>query len=100
MVRAHGWFRITHGHGHAAGFWPWLLRLPRASEAAETRLSVTPDANGERWRRTFGDRYLDTRQYQAGEGVFLSGVRDLYAALEPPYGSWPWKSEPALAPRR
>ena len=23
-------------------------------------------------------------------GVFLSGVRDLYAALELPYGSWPW----------
>jgi hypothetical protein len=24
-------------------------------------------------------------------GVFLSGVRDLYAALELPYGSWPWR---------
>ena len=23
-------------------------------------------------------------------GVFLSGVRDLYAALELPYGNWPW----------
>jgi hypothetical protein len=23
-------------------------------------------------------------------GVFLSGVRDLYAALELPHGSWPW----------
>lgn len=26
-------------------------------------------------------------------GVFLSGVRDLYAALELPYGSWPWTRE-------
>ena len=26
-------------------------------------------------------------------GVFLSGVRDLYAALELPYGSWPWTTE-------
>jgi hypothetical protein len=25
-------------------------------------------------------------------GVMLSGVRDLYAALELPYGSWPWKA--------
>ena len=25
-------------------------------------------------------------------GVFFSGVRDLYAALELPYGSWPWKT--------
>jgi hypothetical protein len=26
-------------------------------------------------------------------GVFISGVRDLYAAFELPYGSWPWKTE-------
>jgi len=25
-----------------------------------------------------------------GAGVFLSGVRDLYAALGLPYGAWPW----------
>jgi hypothetical protein len=25
-------------------------------------------------------------------GVFLSGVRDLYAALGLPYGNWPWKN--------
>jgi hypothetical protein len=24
-------------------------------------------------------------------GVFVSGVRDLYAALEMPYGGWPWR---------
>jgi hypothetical protein len=29
-------------------------------------------------------------------GVFLSGVRDLYAALELPYGSWPWTAETPL----
>jgi hypothetical protein len=28
-------------------------------------------------------------------GVLLSGLRDLYAALELPYGSWPWKTETA-----
>jgi hypothetical protein len=28
-------------------------------------------------------------------GVFLSGVRDLYAALGLPGGSWPWTPEPA-----
>ena len=33
-------------------------------------------------------------------GVFVSGVRDLYAALELPGGSWPWKPEmPAVAKR-
>ena len=30
-------------------------------------------------------------------GVFLSGLRDLYAALELPYGSWPWKTRMAAA---
>jgi hypothetical protein len=33
-------------------------------------------------------------------GVSLSGLRDLYAALELPYGSWPWKTEAASAARR
>jgi hypothetical protein len=26
-------------------------------------------------------------------GVFLSGVRDLYAALGLPHGGWPWSAE-------
>jgi hypothetical protein len=25
-------------------------------------------------------------------GVFLSGLRDLYAALELPHGNWPWRN--------
>ena len=33
-------------------------------------------------------------------GVFLSGLRDLYAALELPYGSWPWKTEMAATFKR
>jgi hypothetical protein len=32
-------------------------------------------------------------------GVMLSGVRDLYAALELPYGSWPWKADPVSVSR-
>lgn len=28
-------------------------------------------------------------------GVFLSGVRDLYAALGMPHGAWPWGREAA-----
>ena len=33
-------------------------------------------------------------------GVLLSGLRDLYAAIELPNGSWPWTSEAAAAMRR
>jgi len=32
--------------------------------------------------------------------VFMSGLRDLYEALELPYGSWPWKTEMAGAFKR
>jgi hypothetical protein len=34
--------------------------------------------------------------YVMAVGVFLSGVRDLYAALELPHGSWPWKRAPTV----
>ena len=35
-------------------------------------------------------------------GVTVSGLRDLYAALELPHGHWPWKPQPQIAtvPRR
>jgi hypothetical protein len=33
-------------------------------------------------------------------GVFVSGVRDLYAAFELPYGNWPWKTRAAAAVRQ
>lgn len=29
-------------------------------------------------------------------GVFLSGLRDLYAAFGLPHGSWPWSDQAAL----
>ena len=67
-LRARGRLRIAHGRGPAARWLARLLRLPRASEAAEARLVVTRDAGGEQWRRTFGDRRLDTRQYGADNG--------------------------------
>jgi len=66
-VRARGRLRIAHGRGPLARVIAGLLRLPRASDAAETRLVVTSRADGEDWHRTFDDRCLDTRQYQADE---------------------------------
>jgi hypothetical protein len=33
-------------------------------------------------------------------GVFVSGLRDLYAALELPHGSWPWKTGMAATAKR
>ena len=46
-----------------------------------------------------GSRYYSaTVRGMAMLGVFLSGARDLYAALELPGGSWPWSSLPYSAP--
>jgi hypothetical protein len=67
-LRARGRLRIAHGRSHAARWLARLMRLPRASEAAETHLVVTRHAGGEHWSRTFGDRRLDTRQYVAASG--------------------------------
>lgn len=44
--------------------------------------------------------YLRWGLFIMAAGVFLSGLRDLYAALELPFGSWPWKTERAVAVRR
>lgn len=63
-----GRLRIEHGRGYVARLVAAVLRLPRASDSAETRLVVTPHGEGEHWRRIFDDRRLDTRQYPTGEG--------------------------------
>ena len=66
-VCARGRLRIAHGRGYVARLVAAVLRLPRASGAAETRLVVTSSGDVEHWRRTFDDRCLDTRQYPTGE---------------------------------
>jgi hypothetical protein len=65
-IHARGRLRIAHGRSSLARFMARALRLPRASDAADTTLVVTSGADGERWHRTFDDRRLDTRQYAAG----------------------------------
>jgi len=67
MVCARGRLRVAHGRGHVARFVAAMLRLPRASGAADTRLVVTPCGDVEHWRRAFDDRCLNTRQYPTGE---------------------------------
>jgi hypothetical protein len=88
-VRAHGRLRIVHGAGPLAAFLIWVLRLPRASEAADTRLTITPHAGGEEWLRTFDDRRLQTRQYEARDGALAErvGILELRFRLEVLEGS-------------
>ena len=88
-VRAGGRLRIAHGSTAVAGFLNWLLRLPRASDAADTRLVVTRRDNGEEWLRTFDDRRLNTRQYEAGDGTLAErvGILEFRFRLEVADGS-------------
>jgi Domain of unknown function (DUF4166) len=88
-VRAGGRLRITHGRSRFSRLLAWLLRLPRASEAAETRLIITPDEGGERWQRAFEDRLLDTEQYEAGERELAErfGALEFRYRLEASQGS-------------
>jgi hypothetical protein len=59
--------------------------------ALPTALSVTPPAIPEavRWGLLM-----------MAAGVFLSGLRDLYAAFRLPLGSWPWAESLSSAPLR
>ena len=88
-VRARGQLRVTHGRGQLARLVARLLRLPRATDAADTRLVITAGADGEAWLRTFGDRRLDTRQYEAGGSELAEriGVLEFRFRLEAVAGS-------------
>ena len=88
-VRGRGRLRIAHGRGHAARWLARLLRLPRASQAADTWLVITAGAGGEQWHRTFDDRRLVTRQYPAGDGELAErfGILEFRFRLEASQGS-------------
>ena len=88
-VRARGRLRVTHGRSHLARVVARVLRLPCACDAADTRLTITPGADGETWLRSFGDRQLDTRQYEAGAGELAEriGVLEFRFRLEALEGS-------------
>ena len=61
-----GHLRIEHGRHLVARLVARLLRLPRASASADTRLIVTPRAGGEEWVRLFDRRRLTTWQRRSG----------------------------------
>ncbi len=88
-MHARGRLRIAHGDSRAARVLARVMRLPRASDAAETRLTVTPRGGEEYWCRTFDDRRLDTRQYEAGDGQLAErfGLLEFRFRLEASDGS-------------
>ena len=83
-LRGTGSFQVRHGTGRPGRLLAWLLRMPPATETAKTRLVVTPLGRGERWERSFDDRFLVTTQREAREGGLIErfGMLELRFRLE------------------
>ncbi len=73
--RGVGSFRIRYGNGRLGRLLVRLLRLPSATEAANTRLVITPLGQGERWERNFDDQSLVSRQWEARSGRLLEQIK-------------------------
>jgi uncharacterized protein DUF4166 len=67
VVHAHGLLRVEYGQSAVARLLARVLRLPRPSAAADTRLVVTARAGGEEWERTFDGLRFVTRQDNADD---------------------------------
>lgn len=89
VLSAHGHLRVEHGSGYLAWIVVHILRLPRPCEAAETRLTVAAHGDGERWRRAFNGRRLETSQYQCAPGELAErfGLLELRFRLDVRAGS-------------
>ena len=70
-LRASGMFRIVSGERWLARLLARVLGLPKASEAAALRLEVTPQGEGERWSRQFGQDRLVSIQQPGPENVLI-----------------------------
>lgn len=75
--RGGGSFRVRHGTGRWARFLAWLVRMPRATGAADVRLTITPLGCGERWERSFDGRSLVTTQRGNPDGGLVERVGPL-----------------------
>lgn len=67
-ICARGHLRIRRGDSWLAGLVAAVCRLPQTSEAAEARLTVTPEGDFENWERTFDGCHLKTRQRRSADG--------------------------------
>jgi hypothetical protein len=66
-----GRMRIVNGRGVLARALIRLLRLPRARDAADMRLDIVADADGEVWHRTFDGVSVITRQRRPAPGLLV-----------------------------
>jgi hypothetical protein len=84
--------RVTHAIMGIAYGAMLAFQLPSLARwwSAPTELSISPPAIPGPLRWTL---------LTMAAGVTLSGLRDLYAALELPGGGWPWRGKDSTTPR-
>ena len=66
-----GTFRIAYGTGWLAKQLARRSPLPCAAAAADTRLTIFADDDGERWERRFDGAAFTTRQWQGRHGQLV-----------------------------
>jgi len=83
-VRGSGTFQIRHGNAFLAGFIVRMLRMPPAAKAVPVQLLITPDGDGEKWLRTFGNCRLVTtqREHRNGHLAERTGMIEFWFCLE------------------
>lgn len=79
-IAGRGLFRVVHHPGWLRKLLLVVLRFPKAGEAIEVRLEVSPSASGERSVRSFAGRPLVTRQTAEG-GLLMERVGPLCFGL-------------------
>ena len=81
-VEVHGMLSVTRG---ASSIGNWLLDrsgFPRSHESLNVSLVIEPSADGETWRRAFGDLIVESWQYE-GHGYLAERFGPLVMYLQP-----------------
>lgn len=77
LLRGSGSFCIRHGTSRLDCLLAWLMRMPPATEAANTRLVISLLGHGERWVRHFDNQYFVSMQREARGGGLIERIGPL-----------------------
>lgn len=83
-ARATGTFRVRRGNHRLVRLLAMLARMPKAGDAVDMQLIVTPFGPGEEWRRSFGGHPMVSTQWKHADGLLAErmGPMEMRFALE------------------
>jgi hypothetical protein len=73
-VHIAGTFCVRHGMNRLARLLGRLARLPREGEAVDVQLLITPDEQGEEWRRSLAGQPLVSKQWEGPDGLLVEHI--------------------------